>query len=83
MAEEEVLSKKEMAFLKQLEEHEDEWVAFIQKDDGTEIVVASGKDAVAATEDAEKRGFSDTILMKVPRFDRGFIPANFSSPGGQ
>ena len=80
---EEAITEKELAFLKQLEEHENEWVAFIEKE-GAEIVVGSGKDAVEATKDAERRGFSDAILMKVPRFDRGFIPANFSSiPDGQ
>ena len=75
---EEAIDEKELAFLKQLEEHEDEWVAFIQQDDGAEIVVGSGKDAVEAIEDAEKRGFQDTMLMKVRAFDRGFISANSS-----
>ncbi len=75
---EEAIDEKELAFLKQLEEHEDEWVAFIEEN-GAETVVGSGKDAVAAIEDAEKRGFPNAILMKVPPFDRGFIPANFPS----
>jgi len=75
---EEAIDEKEMAFLKQLEEHEDEWVAFIE-DHGAEIVVGSGTDAVEALKDAEKRGFRNAILMKVPPFDRGFIPANFAS----
>ena len=63
----EAIDQKELAFLRQLEEHENEWVAFVE-DHGAEIVVASGKDAV------EKRGFPDAVLMKVRRFDRGFIP---------
>jgi hypothetical protein len=75
---EEAIDEKELAFLKQLEEHEDEWVAFIE-DHGAEIVVGNGRDAVEALKEAEKRGFPDAILMKVPQFDRGFIPANFSS----
>ena len=74
---EEAIDEKELAFLNQLEEHEDEWVAFIQKD-GAETVVGSGKDAVEASRDAEERGFPDAILMKVRPFDRGFIPSNAS-----
>ncbi|MGZ8843499.1 MAG: hypothetical protein ACXW18_07540 [Pyrinomonadaceae bacterium] len=75
---EEAIDEKELAFLKQLEEHENEWVAFIQKG-GAEIVVGSGKDAVEATQDAEKHGFPDAILMKVRSFNKGFVPANISS----
>ena len=75
---EEAIDEKELAFLRQLEEHEDEWVAFVDQD-GAETVVGSGKDAVEAIKDAEKRGFPNAVLMKVPPFDRGFIPANFSS----
>jgi len=48
---EEAIDEKELAFLKQLEEHENEWVAFIE-DHGAEIVVGSGKDAVEAIQDA-------------------------------
>ena len=74
---EEAVDEKELAFLKQLEEHENEWVAFIE-DHGAEIVVGSGKDAVEAIQDAEKKGFPNAVLMKVPAFDRGIIPSNFS-----
>ena len=74
---EEAIDEKELAFLSQLEEHEDEWVAFVE-DHGAEVVVGSGKDAVEAIRDAENRGFPDAVLMKVPRFDRGLIPANVS-----
>jgi hypothetical protein len=74
---EEAIDEKELAFLAQLEEHENEWVAFIE-DNGAEIVVGSGKDAVEAIREAEKRGFPDAVLMKVRRFDRGLIPSNFS-----
>ena len=75
---EEAITEKESAFLKQLEEHENEWVAFIEED-GAETVVAWGKDAVEASRAAEERGFPDAVLMKVRRFDRGFIPANSSA----
>ena len=74
---EEAIDENERAFLAQLEEHEDEWVAFVE-DHGAEIVVGSGKDAVEAIQDAKKRGFPKVVLMKVPPFDRGLIPSNFS-----
>lgn len=78
MIEEETISESELAFLRQLEEHEDEWVAFIEED-GAEIVVGSGKDAVEAIRDAETQGFTNAVLMKVPPFDKALIPTNFSS----
>ena len=74
---EEAIDEKELAFLSQLEQHENEWVAFIEED-GAEVVVGSGKDAVEAIQDAENRGFPNAVLMKVPAFDRGIIPSNFS-----
>ena len=74
---EEAIDEKDLAFLTQLEQHENEWVAFIEED-GAEIVVGSGKDAVEAARDAEEHGFPDAVLMKVRPFDRGFIPANAS-----
>jgi len=74
---EEAIDQKELAFLNQLEQHENEWVAFIEQD-GAEIVVGSGKDALEAINDAENKGFRNAILMRVPRFDRGLIPTNFS-----
>jgi hypothetical protein len=74
---EEAIDEKEMAFLRQLEEHENEWVAFVE-DHGAEIVVGSGKDAVEAIREAEKRGFPNAVLMKVPPFDKGLIPPTFS-----
>jgi hypothetical protein len=77
MIDEEAIDEKELAFLAQLEEHENEWVAFIQED-GAETVVGSGRDAVEAIQEAEKRGFPDAVLMKVPPFDRGLIPSNVS-----
>ena len=74
---EEAISESELAFLKQLEEHENEWVAFIQED-GAETVVGSGKDAVEASRAAKERGFPDAVLMKVRRFDRGLISPSVS-----
>lgn len=78
MIEEEAISESELAFLKQLEQHENEWVAFVEQD-GAEIVVGSGKDAVEAIRDAETNGFPDAVLMKVPPFDKALIPTNFSA----
>ena len=75
---EEAIDEKELAFLKQLEEHEDEWIAFIEVD-GAEIVVGSGKDAVEAIRDAEEQGFPNAVLMKVPPFDTTLIFASTSS----
>ena len=75
---EEAISEKELAFLKPLEEHENEWVAFIEED-GAETVVGSGKDAVEAIKDAVKRGFPDAVLMKVSPFDRGIVTQEFLS----
>jgi hypothetical protein len=74
---EEAISENELAFLKQLEQHENEWVAFIQED-GAETVVGSGKDAVEASRAAEERGFPDAVLMKVRRFNRGLISPSAS-----
>lgn len=77
---EEAIDEKELAFLRQLEEHENEWVAFIEED-GAETVVGSGKDAVEASRVAEERGFPDAVLMKVPRFSRGIITTNLVNSG--
>lgn len=73
----ETIDEKELAFLNELEKHENRWIAFIESN-GAEKVVGSGNDAVEAMEDAEKRGFADAVLMKVPAFDRGIIPSNAS-----
>ena len=74
---EETIDEKELAFLRELEKHENRWVAFIESDGG-EKVVGSGNDAVEAMQEAERRGFADAVLMKVPAFDRGIIPSNAS-----
>ncbi len=70
---EEILDDKETAFLKELEKHENKWVAIIESD-STKIVVGSGKDAVEAMNEAENKGFGDAFLLKVQPFDRGYIP---------
>jgi len=55
----------------QLKEYENKWVA-ISEPDGK--VVGVGNNAFEATEDAERKGYQDTILFKVPSFDSALIP---------
>ena len=55
----------------QLEKHENKWVAI---DETQEKIVGVGNDAFEATEDAERHGYQDTILFKVPSFDSALIP---------
>ena len=55
----------------QLEKHENMWVAI---DESQEKIVGVGDDAFEATEDAERHGYHDTILFKVPSFDSALIP---------
>ena len=55
----------------QLEKHENKWVAI---DESQEKIVGVGNDAFEATEDAERHGYQDTILFKVPSFDSALIP---------
>ena len=55
----------------QLEKYENRWVAI---DESEEKIVGVGDDAFEATEDAQRRGYQDTILFKVPSFDSALIP---------
>jgi hypothetical protein len=55
----------------QLENYDNKWVAI---DESEEKVVGVGDDAFEATEDAERGGYHDTILFKVPSFDAALIP---------
>ena len=50
----------------QFEKYEDKWVAI---DDSEEKIVGSGDNAFEATENAERNGYQETILFKVPSFD--------------
>jgi hypothetical protein len=54
----------------QLEKYENKWVAI---DESEEKIVGVGDDAFEATEDAERGGYQDTILFKVPSFDAALI----------
>jgi hypothetical protein len=55
----------------QLEKYEDKWVAI---DESQERIVGVGNDAFEATNDAERHGYKDTILFKVPSFESALIP---------
>lgn len=55
----------------QLAQYENKWVAI---DEAQEKIVGVGDDAFEATEDAERHGYPETILFKVPSFDSAFIP---------
>ena len=55
----------------QLEKYENKWVAI---DESEEKIVGVGDDAFEATEDAERGGYQDTILFKVPSFDTALVP---------
>jgi Family of unknown function (DUF5678) len=55
----------------QLENYENKWIAI---DEIQEKIVGVGNDAFEATRDAERNGYRDTILFKVPSFDSALIP---------
>jgi hypothetical protein len=60
-----------------IEDYENKWVALIERN-GEDLVVGVGSDAVEAIADSKAKGFEDPILMKIPRFDVGFIPSAIS-----
>ena len=53
----------------QLADYENKWVAISEQD---EKIVGSGTNALEAKSDAERGGYRDVILFKVPRFDIGY-----------
>jgi hypothetical protein len=55
----------------QLERYENKWVAI---DESEEKIVGVGDDAFEATEAAERSGYQETILFRVPSFDVALIP---------
>lgn len=55
----------------EIEKFEDKWVAI---DESEEKIVGVGDNALEATADAERNGYQETILFKVPSFDSAFIP---------
>jgi len=50
----------------QFDQFENKWVAIAESE---EKIVGVGDDAIEATEEAERKGYHETILFKVPSFD--------------
>ncbi len=71
----EAITEAELAFLNQLEHHENKWVALVREGDN-ERIVASADDAIAAKAEARSKGVNEPILYWVGAFDRGYIPFN-------
>lgn len=69
---------KESAFADLIRDHENQWVALIEKD-GVEYVVGSGVDPNEAVNDAKANGYSNAMLFKVPSFKSTFIPSASST----
>ena len=63
---------KESAFADLVKDHEDQWVAIIEKD-GVESIVGTGRTAVEAVRDATAKGHPQAMLFKVPSFSARFI----------
>jgi uncharacterized protein DUF5678 len=55
----------------EIEKFEDKWIAI---DESEKKIVGVGDNALEATADAERKGYQETILFKVPSFDSAFIP---------
>jgi len=53
-------------------DHEDQWVAIIEKD-GIEFIVGAGKTAVEAANDSAAKGHPEAMLFRVPAFDVRFV----------
>jgi hypothetical protein len=60
-----------IAISARLEKFENKWVAI---DETEEKIVGVGDDAFEATAEAERSGYPDAILFKVPSFDAALIP---------
>lgn len=55
----------------EIEKFEDKWIAI---DESQEKIVGVGDNALEANADAERNGYQETILFKVPSSDSAFIP---------
>jgi hypothetical protein len=55
----------------EIEKFENKWIAI---DESEEKIVGVGDHALEANADAERHGYQETILFKVPSFDSAFIP---------
>ncbi len=63
---------KEDAFADLVKDHEDQWVAIIEKD-GVQFIVGNGTTAVEAINAAREKGYSQALLFKVPSFNTRFV----------
>lgn len=63
---------KESAFFELVSNHENQWVAIIEKD-GVEFVVGDGRTAVEAANEASAKGHPQAMLFKVPSFEMRFV----------
>jgi hypothetical protein len=66
---------KQLDFLKELEKHENQWVAIAGYGSDQESVVAAGDSIREARQKAESLGFKDTTFFKVPPSDKIFVPS--------
>lgn len=67
------MNEMDEPFIEQLRQYEGKWVAIYETETERQIV-GSGDDAVEAKRDAEKNGYTEVVLLGVPRFDAVFIP---------
>ncbi len=65
---------KELAFIKELEKHENKWVAITGYGSDQESIVATGDSILEARQKAESLGFKDPTFFKVPPSDKIFVP---------
>ena len=65
--------EKETAFAELTRDYENLWIALDERN-GDRVVVGSGHTALQAATMAEKKGFPDAALFKVPSFSSSFIP---------
>ena len=65
---------KELDFLRELEKHENRWVAIIGYGSDEERIVAAGDSIREARQKAESQGFKDTTFFRVPPSDKIFVP---------
>ncbi len=56
---------------KEIAKYGDKWIAIGESE---EKIVGVGDNALEATADAERNGYQETILFRVPSFDSAFIP---------
>lgn len=54
----------------ELGRYEDKWVAILEPE---RKIVGSGDDAYEAKLNAEANGYTEVVLLKIPRFDRAYI----------